>query len=117
MRERTVQSALLFGLVLGLLLLGPTFHSFTYLFLPVVPLFVLLEWAFHRPKLAELARTIALFGAACALALLIASPKLVCWAKFPMSRPVNDAGVIGLDRTISSLFDYSATKFSFVQTS
>jgi hypothetical protein len=106
MRERSVRSALVFGLVLGLLLLGPTFHSFTYLFLPVVPLFVVFYLVSQRPKLAELGLTGALLLGSCALALLIASPKLACWLKFPMSRPVGDPGVIDIRTTLRALFDY-----------
>ena len=50
MKQNSIESMLSFALVLGLLLLGPTFHSFTYLFLPAVPTFVLLEWYYHRPS-------------------------------------------------------------------
>ena len=117
MRERTLQSSLVFGLVLGLLLLGPTFHSFTYLFLPVVPLFVLLEWAFQRPKLVQFGKTVAWLVAGCLLALAIASPKLACWTKFAMGRPVHDAGVISLADTARGLFDYATVKYRLVPTS
>ncbi|HTA88803.1 MAG TPA: hypothetical protein VK745_04485, partial [Polyangiaceae bacterium] len=116
MQERTIRSSLLFGLILGLLLLGPTFHSFTYLFLPVVPLFVLLEWAFQRPKLAQFGKIVGLLAAGCVLALVIASPKLACWTKFDMGRPVHDGGVISLADTARSLFDYATVKFHFVPT-
>jgi hypothetical protein len=106
MTERSIRSMLIFGLVLGMLLLGPTFHSFTYLFLPVVPLFVLFQLATNRPKLAQFALTAALLLGSCVLALLIASPKLACWLKFPMSRPIGDPGVIDVRTTLHALFDY-----------
>lgn len=107
MQKRTIESALCFGLALGVLLLGPTFHSFTYLFLPVVPLFVLVEWAFERPTRQELLKTIGLFALACVLALSMISFKLACWAKFPMARPVGDFGTLPLWTGIKQLFDYS----------
>jgi hypothetical protein len=110
MKLRTVQSMLSFALVLGLMLLGPTFHSFTYLFLPVVPLFVLLEWFFNRPTRQELGRTLLLFAGACALALLIISPKLVCWMTFPMSRPIADIGTLPFATGLRQTFDYWQTK-------
>ena len=112
--ERNVRSALIFGLVLGVLLLGPTFHSFTYLFLPAVPLYVLFDLGVRRPKLPELARTLALYLAACGLAVAIASPKLACWRKFPMSRPIADFGVLSVGNALRGLLDYSLTKFTFV---
>jgi hypothetical protein len=114
--ERNVRSAPILGLVLGVMLLGPTFHSFTYLFLPAVPLYVLFQLAIKRPKLPELATTLALYLAACGLALLILSPKLVCWLKFPMSRPVADAGVIGVGSALRGLVDYSLAKHALVGT-
>jgi hypothetical protein len=113
-RDLTIQSALFFGLVLGLLLMGPTFHSFTYLFVPVVPVFVLFELVCQRPKLRQSLRIAALLLAGCMLAMLIASPKLASWLTFPMSRPVEDAGVISLRSTMRALFDYSATQHTVV---
>jgi len=114
MHERTVESALRFGLALGVLLLGPTFHSFTYLFLPAVPLFVLVEWAFERPTRKELLRTIGLFSLACVLALSMISFKLACWSKFPMARPVGDVGTLPLWTGIKQLFDYSLVQTAVV---
>lgn len=110
MSERTWESALWFGLALGLLLLGPTFHSFTYLFVPVVPLFVLVEWAFTRPPPKVVARTVGLFGLACMLGLAMMSFKLVSWLAFPMVRRVKDPGTIPLWSAITQLFDYSVVK-------
>jgi hypothetical protein len=105
--ERTLQSALWFALALGLLMLGPTFHSFTYLFVPVVPLYVLLELVFLRPNLAELRKIVGLFGLGCTLAVTMISFKLAAWLKFPMQRQVGDFGVLPLWTTIEQLFDYS----------
>lgn len=105
--ERTLSSALWFALALGLLMLGPTFHSFTYLFVPVVPLYVLTELASQRPRLNELAKIAGLFGLACALSLLMISFKLASWLKFPMQRPVSDYGVLPFLSSLEQLFDYS----------
>src|SRR5882724_5870096 len=116
MAERTLRSALALGLALGMLLLGPTFHSFVYLFLPAVPLFVILEWSFHRPTGRVFARTLALMGAACTLALAIASPKLACWLTFPMTRQIVDHGVLSLADTLRGLFDYRISHRSVVAT-
>ena len=116
-RERTEQSALWFALVLGLLLLGPTFHSFTYLFLPAVPLFVVIEVVLQRLNAKQLGRLAVLLAMACTLALLMVSPKLVCWAKFPMSRPVHDHGTISLVTGLQQMFDYTQTKWHKVATS
>jgi hypothetical protein len=110
MKQNTLESMLSFGLVLGLLLLGPTFHSFTYLFLPAVPLFVGLEWYFHRPTREQLKRTVALFAGGCTLALLMISPKLACWAVFPMSRPTGDFGALPFWTGFRQVFDYSLAK-------
>jgi hypothetical protein len=107
MKERTLQSAIAFGLALGLLLLGPTFHSFIYLFLPAVPLFVIIEWAFERPTARAFGKTLLLFCGASAMAALIASPKLVCWRQFPMQRLINDHGVLSFKDALRGLFDYS----------
>ena len=117
MHERTVESALYFALALGVLLLGPTFHSFTYLFLPAVPLFVLVEWAFERPSGKELAKTLALFALACGLALAMISFKLACWVRFPMARPVGDLGTLPLWTGIKQLVDYSLVHTAVVQPS
>ncbi len=114
MRGRSVRGAVIFGLVLGLLLLGPTFHSFTYLFLPVVPAFVLLKWALDRPRLRELARSAALLGLGCLVAIVIASPKLECWRVFPMRRLVFDSGVIGVRDALRGLLDYRAAEHTFL---
>ncbi len=117
MKQRSVQSMLGFGLVLGLLLLGPTFHSFLYLFLPVVPLFVLLEWYFNRPTRGQLIRTLVLFAGACALAVMMVGPKLACWALFPMSRPTADLGTLPIWTGLQQTFDYSQAKDRVVETS
>ncbi len=117
MKLRTVQSMLGFGLVLGLMLLGPTFHSFLYLFLPVVPLFVALEWSLNRATRARLGRTLVLFAGACVLAMLMVSPKLACWAVFPMSRPTADLGTLPILTGLQQTFDYSLAKDRVVETS
>jgi hypothetical protein len=105
--ERTLQSSLWFALTLGLLMLGPTFHSFTYLFVPMVPLYVLLELLFQRPKLREFRSIVLLFALSCTLAVLMNSVKLAAWLKFPMQRRVGDYGVLPLWSTLEQLFDYS----------
>ena len=110
MKLLTLESMLSFGLVLGLLLLGPTFHSFTYLFLPSVPAFVLLEWYFNRPSREQLQRTLVLFAGGFAVALLMVSPKLACWAVFPMSRPTADFGALPFLTGLRQVFDYSLVK-------
>ena len=105
--ERSLQSALWFALALGLLMLGPTFHSFTYLFLPVVPLYVLLELLFNRPNGRDFRKIVGLFALACTLAVLMISFKLAAWLKFPMQRLVGDYGVLPLWSSLEQLFDYS----------
>ena len=105
--ERTLNSALWFALGLGALMLGPTFCSFTYLFIPVVPLYVLVELSFQRSGRRELGKISSLFALACALALLMNSIKLAAWLTFPMQRPVGDFGVLPLWSSIQQLFDYS----------
>jgi len=107
LRERTLQSSLWFALVLGLLMLGPTFHSFTYLFVPVVPLYVLMELFFQRPNRREFLKIAGLLGFSCTLAVLMISFKLAAWLKFPMQRPVGDWGVIPFWSSVRQLFDYS----------
>ena len=107
LRERTVHSSLWFALVLGLLLLGPTFHSFTYLFVPVVPLYVLLELLFLRPKFAQLRKIVGLFALGCLLSVLMISFKLAAWLTFPMQRLVSDHGVLPFWTSLKQLFDYS----------
>lgn len=114
-QERNVRAALIFGLVLGFFLLGPTFHSFTYLFLPCVPLLVVFELIRARPSLVALSKIAGLFGAACALALMIASPKLAAWSQFAMVRPINDHGVIGFGNALRGLFDYSLSQRMVVE--
>ena len=105
--ERTWHSSLWFALTLGLLMLGPTFHSFTYLFVPVVPLYVLLELLFLRPTLREFRKIVGLFAFACTLSVLMISFKLAAWLKFPMQRLVGDYGVLPFWSSIEQLFDYS----------
>jgi len=108
--ERTWQSSLWFALVLGGLMLGPTFHSFTYLFVPVVPLYVLMELVFLRPTLREFGKIAGLFGFACTLAMLMISFKLAAWLQFPMQRLVGDFGVIPFRSSLQQLFDYSIVR-------
>ena len=105
--ERTVYRSLWFSLILGLLLLGPTFHSFTYLFLPVVPLYVLLTLLFLRPSPEQLGKIVALFALGCVLSVSMISFKLAAWLTFPMQRRVSDYGVLPLRSSIEQLFDYS----------
>ena len=112
---RSLRSGLIFGLVLGLLLLGPTFHSFTYLFVPVLPAFVLLKWALDRPHWRDLLREAALLALGCLVAIVIASPKLACWRVFPMRRLVVDLGVIGVRDAFKGLLDYTAVEHTFLQ--
>ncbi|MEO7034025.1 MAG: hypothetical protein ABI548_09085, partial [Polyangiaceae bacterium] len=114
LRERSILSMLTFGLVLGLLLLGPTFHSFTYLFLPVVPTYVLMELFFKRPTRKELLHIALLLAGGCALAVLMIGPKLACWAVFPMSRPTDDFGAIPALTGLRQAFDYSEARDSVV---
>lgn len=114
--RRDLRGALAFGLVLGIMLLGPTFHSFTYLFIVVVPLFVLQRLIEERPGLKQLAWLGQLFSTGCAVAMLIASPKLASWARFPMGRPVGDLGVLDFDSVVRSVFDYSWVARTLVST-
>jgi len=107
LRKRSLESALWFALTLGLLMLGPTFHSFTYLFLPVVPLYVLLELLFNRPSARDFRKIVGLFALGCTLGVLMISFKLAAWLKFPMQRLVNDYGVLPLSTSLHQLFDYS----------
>jgi len=106
--------ALSLGVVLGLLLLGPTFHSFTYLFLFAVPSFILVELWARRPDRRELLRILVCVVLACVIALLIASPKIACWLKFPMKRPTGDAGVLSPLEALRDLFDYARTRHTLV---
>jgi hypothetical protein len=105
--ERSLQSSLWFALILGVLMLGPTFHSFTYLFVPIVPLYVLLELLFQRPNSQQLRQIVSWFALSCVLAVLMNSFKLAAWLKFPMQRLVGDYGVLPLWSSIEQLFDYS----------
>src|SRR6187402_3016347 len=107
LRERTVHSSLWFALMLGLLLLGPTFHSFTYLFVPVVPLYVLLELLFLRPNFAQLRKISGLFALGCLLSVLMIGFKLAAWLTFPMQRVTMDYGVLPWWSSLNQLFDYS----------
>jgi len=108
---RTWQSAIALGLAVGLFLLGPTFHTFMYLFGPVLPLFGILALILARPGIAALGRIAALLSVAFALALLIASPKFACWTKFPMGRPTPDPGTPALVDALRALVDYSITSW------
>jgi hypothetical protein len=108
--ERTLHSSLWFALALGLLMLGPTFHSFTYLFVPVVPLYVLLELISERPSLREFRKIAGLFALGCTLSVLMISFKLAAWLAFPMQRQVSDFGVLPLRTSIEQLFDYSIVR-------
>lgn len=107
LRERTLATMACFGLVLGVLILGPTFGSFTYLFLPVVPLFLVADWFSLRPSARQFGHTLLLLLGACAIAALIASPKLACWLTFTMRRPVGDYGPIPFRQALRHLFDFS----------
>jgi hypothetical protein len=105
--KRTWQSAVALGLVVGVFLLGPTFHTFMYLFGPVLPIFGLFALALERPNLRALGRIFALLSGALALGLLIVSPKLACWTKFPMGRPTPDPGTPSIADTLRALYDYT----------
>ncbi|MEP7051765.1 MAG: hypothetical protein ABJB12_15485 [Pseudomonadota bacterium] len=109
-KERSVRSMLTFALVLGLLLLGPTFHSFTYIFVSAVPAYVLLELFFNRPTKRVFFELVGLFAGGCVIAALMIGPKLACWAIFPMSRPTDDFGAIPLLTGLRESFDYSQAK-------
>lgn len=110
--ERTVRSAVAFGLVLGIFILGPTFHSFTYLYVPVLPIFTIGALIVERPNARTLGRIALLIGAAFALALTIASPKIVSWGRFSMSRPVPDPSTGMLLESLRTLFDFRYTRWS-----
>jgi hypothetical protein len=108
---RTWQSSIALGLAVGVFLLGPTFHTFMYLFLPVLPLFGVLTLILERPRLAAFGRIAGLLALALGLALLIASPKLACWLKFPMGRPTPDPGTPALGDALRALVDYTYTSW------
>ncbi|MGC4087322.1 MAG: hypothetical protein QM756_05320 [Polyangiaceae bacterium] len=110
-RTRTWQSGVALGLAVGVFLLGPTFHTFLYLFGPVLPLFGLAELIRVRPRPIELGRIALLLAGALALAVLIAIPKFVCWSKFPMGRPVPDPGVPSVSDAFNALYDYSRSSW------
>lgn len=109
--ERTWQSGVALGLSLGVFLLGPTFHTFTYLFVPVLPLFGVLALVTLRPGFHALPRIGLLLVGALLLGVLIASPKFACWMKFPMGRPTPDPGDSDLYQAASSLVDYTYTSW------
>ncbi|MFZ5891994.1 MAG: hypothetical protein ACOY0T_13140 [Myxococcota bacterium] len=109
--KRTWRTAVALGLAVGLFLLGPTFHTFTYLFVPVLPIFGVLALILERPGPAALGRIALLLLAAFALALVIASPKLACWVKFPMGRPTPDPGVPALKDALGALVNYTYTEW------
>ncbi|HET9931428.1 MAG TPA: hypothetical protein VFQ35_12095 [Polyangiaceae bacterium] len=110
--ERSWKNAVAFGLALGIFILGPTFHSFTYLYVPVLPIFTLGALAVERPSVRALGRIVALFSFAFALALLIASPKIISWTKFSMGRPVPDPSTGTLVDSLRALLDYRYTSWS-----
>jgi hypothetical protein len=112
--RRSLPSALGLGLALGLLLLGPSFHSLTYLLVPALLVFVPLQVIITRPGIVKTAHAFALFALSLVIALLIASPKFACWARFDMSRVVDDPGALQLKAAIAGLLDYSASKWHYV---
>ncbi len=109
--ERTWKQGVALGLALGVFLLGPTFHTFTYLFVVALPLYGLLVLIIERPGLRALGRIFALLAGALALGVVIASPKFACWTKFPMGRPTPDPGDADLVQAIRSLLDYTYTSW------
>ena len=112
MRDRTVYAAVAFGLTLGVYLLGPTLHSLIYLLIPTLPTFCLIEVSMLRPGRAALLRITVLIALSFALALIIVSPKLVCWTKFAMHRPTSTDGVLSLSEALRCLVDYTQFRWS-----
>ncbi|HET9931427.1 MAG TPA: hypothetical protein VFQ35_12090, partial [Polyangiaceae bacterium] len=108
-QERAWKNAVALGLALGVFLLGPTFHTFTYLLVVTLPLFGLLMLITERPGLRAFGRILALLGGAFILGVVIASPKFACWTRFPMGRPTPDPGDADLFDAVRTLVDYTNT--------
>ena len=106
----TVLAAVVLGLWIGVLLLGPTFFVCTFLFLPVIPLAVLFELTSGRAHSRPIAKVLPLSILACVLGCAIASPKLAAWLTLPMGRPTDDAGVLSLAEALRGLWDYAVTQ-------
>jgi hypothetical protein len=98
------------------LLLGPSFHSFTYLFAPALTLFVAARFVSLRPGLVSSLSIAGLFGVALLLAVAIASPKIAAWRVLEMKRPVTDPGALALAEGFRSLYDYTLTSWSWHET-
>jgi hypothetical protein len=107
-RAPRAAAALGLGLVGGFFLLGPSFHSITYVLIPALPVFLAVELLARRPDRRALLRTLACLAGAAGLALVIASPKLVAFARLALSRPIHDDHVIGVVDAFRGLFDYTA---------
>jgi hypothetical protein len=115
--EPSPASAVSLGLAFGLFILGPTFHSFTYLVLPTLPIFVVHRLSTTRPTRPELGRIAAMAAVALGVSLVIASPKLLAWtAGFPMRRETVPDDVISLREGLRAIFDYGATAWTKVPT-
>jgi len=116
LRNRDVRAAIAAGLGFGLFALGPTFHSLMYLVLPTLPVFVAVELLTLRPARSELKTIAAISCVAAAIAIAIASPKLLSWAAFPMRRQTTPDDVIPLGEGLRALVDYGATAWRKVPT-
>lgn len=98
--------SLCLGVFLGLYLLGPTFHTFTYLFFPAG-----VVWAgyqlFAQKKIIKLywLKALVFTVSAILVAVLLALPKLYAFTKFDLSRTTCSEGTIAKTDAWDALFN------------
>ncbi|MDP3970197.1 MAG: hypothetical protein Q8P90_00690 [bacterium] len=99
------RSSILTGLLLGMYILGPTFHSILYLILPVSLVWFIFLLIKNYQKISKLKvilhiLTIILLGT------LISSPKIYSWTQLDMSRQISTKPLsIDVDEAVLALID------------
>ena len=112
LQQRTIASAVRLGVLFGLYLWGPTFHSLMYMLVPTLLAFLVVELLVSRLDRAAIPRIIGLLTGAVVLGLVIAAAKLICWTRFAMHRPTSSDGVLSLADALRCLVDYSHVRWS-----
>ncbi|MDP2684530.1 MAG: hypothetical protein Q8P20_05760 [bacterium] len=95
------------GLLSGMYLLGPSFHSLLYFIIPVclIWLIFLLQQNKEKNKKHNNAKIFLCLLTALILGLLISAPKINSWVQLDMSRPTDPGGNIYFVEALQALID------------
>ena len=96
----------LLSVLLGIFILGPTFHSIFYFGIIVGVTWVALSFTKSLKNFKHNSKFLLWIICAAVMAIIIASPKLISWSLFPMDRWAEFDGVLVFRNAMNALLNY-----------